>query len=373
MPVGNKPYDATNSSNPWLLNKSNHPAIMGPWGEKLTAEYIWSLQGEKRIELVEWLIKYYRQRGFPYFKLSDKELQEEYSELCKKDPKCVFENGVIKNSNTCGLNIAKHFTSDLFSAAKGGPKTKSCIEVFNNDELLRRVLKNRMGWNTSKEDGTERPYIFGMNDLALVTGMRSSGLAYSVSHFKPLIAKFIYDRYNVKKTIDFSCGWGSRCSAALSLGIEYYGVDPLTAERNNDIIKYFGGKGLCFPEASESFDYSAFPDVDMCWSCGPYENLEVYDESEKQSSHYKTYEDWLSKYWEETVKRCVKKCNYFSFVIVEKVGKHNIMQDMCKICCDIGIKEVEQFSISVGLNHLSAKAKTGKTTKKTEHLIVYKV
>ena len=369
----NPPYDTTNSTNPWLMNNKSHPPIIGPEGLPLTAEYIWGKSGQDRIDLLEWVFKYYREKGFPLFKLTDAELKKEFEALKSKNSNDVFENGVIKNSNTVGLDIAKHFTSDLFFASKGGPKTKSCIEVFNDDVLLKEVLKNRMGFCVSREDGNTRPYVFAINDQMLLQGTRSSGYGYSVSLFKPLIAKYIYEKYNVKKTLDYSIGWNARCIAALSLGIEYYGIDPLTADRTNEMIKYFGGTGDCISGCSEKLDYSIFPNVDLCFSSPPYFDLETYSNDPTQSSQYKAYTDWLELYWRETVKKCYDKCKFFSFLAVEKVRKYDLLADMSRICLEEGGVLVEDIPIKTSLNHLSGKSKSKKVDKKTEHVVVFKV
>ncbi len=367
------PYDATNSTNPWLMNKKSTP-IIGPENLPLTAENIWSKQGQDRIDLVDWIFNYYRTKGFPYFKLTDQELFDEFQNLKSKDPNIIFDGQIIKNSNTAGLNIAKHFTSELFYASR--EKTgKSCIDVFNDDELFKKVLQNRMGFCTSKEDGTERPYIFAIDDDMILQGFRSSkiGGASSISHFKPMIAKYIYAKYNTKKTLDFSCGWSARCVAALSLGIEYYGIDPLTAEKINETIKYFGGTGKCIKDCSESADYSVFPQVDLCFSCCPYFNIEIYSNDTTQSSNYGDYQDWLDKYWKATVLNCYQKTNYFGFVAMENVRKFSFLADLMKICSDCGGVLVEDTLISAARSHLSGKKKSGQVNKKTEHLVVYKV
>ena len=373
MPVNTTPYDCTNSTNPYLLNKPSHQPLIGPEGKPLTAEYIWSKQGVDRIALVEWVFNYYRRVGYPLPQLTDAEIKAEYVRLCAKDPTEVLCLGAIKNSNCTGLSVAKHFTGPLFLSAKGGKKTKSCMEVFGDDELFRRVLKNRMGWNTSKEDGTERPYVFAIDDDMITQGMRSSGLAYSVSHFKPMIAKYIYSKYEVKRVLDYSAGWGARCVAALSLGVEYYGIDPLTSGPINDLIAYFGGKGEVVNGCSELVDYGAFPEVDLAFSSPPYFDLEIYAEEATQSSHYTSYNDWLELYWKETVKRCYGKASKFAYIAVERVSKYDLLKDMGAICVELGGTLLESIPIKTSTNHLSGKAKTGRVDKKTEHIVIYEV
>jgi len=367
------PYDSTNSSNPWLMNKPSHSPLIGPEKLPLTAEYIWSKSGQDRIDLLDWVFKYYRKNGYPFFTLTDAELQAEFARLKAKNPADVITNGTIVNSNCTGLDVVKHFTSPLFLNSKGNGKTKSCLEVFNDDELFKKVLRNRMGWNTSAEDGKSRPYVFAIDDDMITQGMRSSALAYSVSHFKPLIAKYIYSKYSASKVIDYSAGWGARALAALSLGVEYYGIDPLTSAKVNEIIKYFGGTGKVIDGCSESIDYNAFPSVDISFSSPPFFDLEIYANDDKQSSHYSNYSEWLDKYWNETVKKCYEKSKYFSFTAVEKVGKNNLLADMKKICVDAGGKFAEEIPIKTSTNHLSNKKTTQRTTKKTECLVVYKI
>lgn len=44
--------------------------------------------------------------------------------------------------------------------------------------------------------------------------------------------------------------------------------------------------------------------VDCIILCPPYYDMEIYPEGEQSISTFKTYEDWLTGYWEETMKRC---------------------------------------------------------------------
>jgi hypothetical protein len=299
-------------------------------------------------------------------------LQADFEALKAKDPSDVWDGTYVKNSNTVGLDAAKHFTSDLFLAAKGSGKSKSCLEVFADDELFKKVLKNRMGWCTSKEDGTVRPYVFGINDKMITQGMRSSGLGYSVSHFKPLIAKYVFQKYGAKSVLDYSCGWGARAVAAMSAGVAYYGTDPLTSDRVNELLKRFGGVGFSVKSGSEVADYSVFPKVDLCFSSPPYFDLEVYSADKAQSSSY-GYSDWLKLYWEETVRRCSSKCKLFSFVAVEKVGKHELLADMRGVCEGLGLRLMDDLPIRVSKGHLSGKAQSKTMTKATEHVLVFEV
>lgn len=382
-----EPYDSSNSENePWLLNSNLDKVLIGPEGEKLTANYIWSKQGQERKDLAEWIFQYYRKNGFPKFDMTDNELKLEYAKLRNLDASSILnENGEIKNSNSTCTDVLKHFCGELFYAAKGEKnKTKSCVEVFNNDELLMAVLKNRSGWNSSKEDGRVRPYVFSMSDEMLIQGMRSSGLAYTVSTFKPVIAKFVYEKYVPKngRVWDYSAGWGARSIAAGSLDMEYYGFDPSTYNHINQLMNFFNIKGKVFGECSENTDaYSQIGELkntfDISFSSPPYFVLENYSSKETQSDiRYSNYEEWLDKFWkklaENNIEFILKPDGIFGVVIVEKVKKHQIGQDMISICEKLGLSFIEKIPFKTSRSHLSSKKETKSITKTTEGIYLFK-
>jgi tRNA1(Val) A37 N6-methylase TrmN6 len=211
----------------------------------------------------------------------------------------------------------------------------------------------------------------------ILQGIRSTGLGFNVSLFKPLIGKYLYSKYANKKVLDYSAGWGARCLGALSLGLEYYGIDPLTASNVDEMIKFYNGKGFVINNESENTkSYKDIPMVDCILSCPPYFDLELYSEDETQSVvKYSNYNDWIGKYWNNTVKNCLKLLldnGYFILIMKDVVGKYNIGDDMLKICLDNGIKIVEKLYYKTSKNHLSGKAKTGKKDKNNEIVFVFK-
>ena len=149
----NIPYDITNSTNPWLMETPNASLLVDPNKptEQLTASYIWSLQSSDREQLVKTLFEEYRKAGFKSIitslQLSPEELEAEWNSLKKS----ALVEDIIKeeiiNSCSTGTNVLKHFCSELFYASKGSAKNSmSCEEVFNDDNKLMSVLKNRMGY-----------------------------------------------------------------------------------------------------------------------------------------------------------------------------------------------------------------------------------
>lgn len=391
-----KPFDITNSTNaPWLMETPSATLLVDPnnANKELTAEYIWSLQGADRERLVNVIFEQYRKAGFKAtlgsLKLEDKDLTDDWESLLKSAKINEPVNGEIINSCSTGTGVLKHFCSELFYASKGSSKSSlSCEEVFNSDEKLMSVLKNRMGYKSSKEDGKERPYVFAMSNKMLLQGMRSSGLGYMTSTFKPAVARTIY-RHLLKsdgpaKVFDFSAGWGARALGAGTMtNIEYYAIDPLTADSVNNLIKHYGIIGNVFKGCSE--DESSYEEIkkagiqntfSTAWSSPPYFNLEVYSTESTQSiNRFPTYDTWIKQYWTKTVKNVkdfvLTPDGSFAFTMVDKIKKLDIAVDMVKCCEEQGFILTEKIPISVSRSHLSKKATTKIVKKSTEHLYVF--
>ena len=234
------PYTYENSSNPWLMDKQNDCDVLEFDGHKYTAEYLWSLNADERQQALMNVFNHFRKTGFPYPEISIDKINADFDKLCKYDEnKVINKEGFISNSSNLCIDLCKYFCKDYFYKASDG--NMSVEDIFNDDELFIKVLKNRMGWNTTKEGGTERPYIFPITNKQILNGIRNSGLGYGVSNFRPVIAKWIYnyaeeliyDRFDLSlidpHIFDYSGGWGARMLGALStLRCHYDCTDPLT-------------------------------------------------------------------------------------------------------------------------------------------------
>lgn len=393
------PYDSGNTTaTPWLMENHANELLLDPLnGKKLSAEYIWSLSGQDRIDLVDRVFKYLREH-VPFSdlvtpELTPEEIQAEYVKLKKfnhlecLEPVSSGEIKQIKNSNSVCTNVLKCYTGELFYSAKGNAKKSySAKDVYETDELLLKVLKNRMGWNVSKEDGMERPYVFAISKKMIVQGIRSSGLGYSVSTFKPAVAKLIYKEYGKNGPVfDFSSGWGARAMGAGSCGMDYYGIDPLTADNVNTLMSDLSIGGRVHKGGSEdAASYQALIESGMkqnscsvAFSSPPYFDLEVYDQTDQGQSvvQYSEYNGWLKGFWEPTVQNVInfvlRPGGKFIFVIVNMVDKHEIAKDMKEICLQNGLVLTEELRFKTSKSHLSGKKKSGETSKTTEFVYVF--
>lgn len=387
------PYTYENSSNPWLMgskdSKTKDKRIITINGNKITSEYMWSLNAEERNKLLKDVFEYYRKEGFPTETYDDKFLIDSFKKLEKADQyKVIDANGYVSNFGQLCLPVCRHFCADKFW--KASSESMSSIEdVFYNDDLFIKVLKNRMGWNVTTEGGEVRPYMFTLSDSMIRCGIRNSGYGYGVSNFRPIIAKYIYNKYlagEINPTVyDFSAGWGARCLAAMSLRYNYIGVDPLTSDNINDMIKfyknskelYIPGSHICYNICSQDeVLYELLPDnIDLAFSCPPYFNLEVYSKDATQSyNQYSNYNDWLEYYWRPTIKIChnkLKDAGKLVFIIKDRYGKLDLKEGMEKIIFEEGFEFVESLQYKTSVNHLSNKVNTGRNIKNNEYILTY--
>ncbi|MBO5003728.1 MAG: hypothetical protein J6D03_00375 [Clostridia bacterium] len=381
------PYTYENSDNPWLMESKNSDIpdkkILNIDGNDITATYMWSLNVEQRNELLNKVYEHYRNEGFPYETYDDKFLIDNFNKLIKADEtKVLTKDGFISNFGQLCLPVCRHFCYDKFWKASS-ESMMSIEDVFNNDELFIKTLKNRMGWNVSKEGGEVRPYMFTLNNAMIRCGIRNSGQGYGVSNFRPIIAKFIYKRYlkdiDNPTIYDFSAGWGARCLAAMACGYKYIGVDPLTSKNINEMINFYNidGSYVCYNMCSQDnrLMYMLPENIDLAFSCPPYFNLEVYSKDNRQSyNEFDNYEEWIDKYWKPTVEICHSKLaigGKFVFIIKDKYGKLELKKYMEDTILNQGFEFVEQFQYKTSVNHLSGKVKTHRNIKNNEYILTY--
>lgn len=360
-------------------------------GIELTAENIWEMNESQREEVIDYIIGECRKNGFPYKQLlyniynSDDYVFLELDKFRRSDEtKIVSKNGLIKNAGKMCLDICRYMNQDIFWKSRGDDGTISIEEAYNDDDVLRNVLRNRMGWCTTTERGCEEPYIFDMSYEMIIQGIRSSRVGFAASNFKPIIAKYIYGKYLKygDKVFDYSCGWGARMIAAWSLNLQYIGVDPLTADNLKTFDKrYLDGDFDIYKSCSESkIAYNRvrkkYGNVDMCLSCPPYFTLEKYSDNEKQCyNKFDNYKDWITKYWRKTVKNCysiLKDGGYFVLIIKDKYDTFNLKDDMCKVIEKCGMTIVETLQYDSSRDHLTQKRKTGVVMNNSEYILVYK-
>jgi len=146
-------------------------------------------------------------------------------------------------------------------------------------------------------------------------------------------------------------GWTSYCYGFLECPnvVEYVGTDviPSVCKKTKDFgIEYYPQKNTviyCQP-SEELSDNSQFinkyrNNFDVVFFSPPYFKLEKYPGKKQSTVQYKSYEEWLKKYWEPTIKLCYKVlekggrlCYILSNYGSENTGEHyDLIQDTSNI------------------------------------------
>lgn len=359
-------------------------------GMEMTAENVWN--HPDRNELLEKCVDYFYNTGFQKEEIHDSEIMADILKVVDKDvSEAVTPDGELKNSSTAGLETCRYFCWDQFygTSANG---TASISEIFKNKNLLRDILKNRMGWYTTTErlvvDGVEypgeHPYLFDISQDMVVQGAHSSMKSANISNFRPLVAKYLIDRYCAgDNVLDLSIGWGARYLAAASLKKNYFGIDPMTAKPVSELAEFvrkrlpdiavksaFVENGSEYPEA-----YADFPEIDYTLVCPPYFSLEEYSSAKNSTTVYPEYGKWLSDYWTATVRNAVSKMRRgakFTLIMVDVWQKFNLAADMTNVMRENGLEHVETIPYKTNRSHLTNKRRSGVSSKSTEKAYTFR-
>jgi len=145
-------------------------------------------------------------------------------------------------------------------------------------------------------------------------------------------------------------GWSSYCYGFLECPevIEYVGTDVISSvcEKTRELAtQYHDAKTTIYCKPSEDlFKSKPFMQkyrehFDVVFFSPPYYQLEMYKGAEQSTARYKTYEEWLEKYWEVTIQLCHH--------VLEKGGK------MCYILSGYGPDN--QFDLLTDMNKIAKK------------------
>lgn len=119
--------------------------------------------------------------------------------------------------------------------------------------------------------------------------------------FRAITTKYLCNRFNATKVLDFTAGWGGRLLGVRSLDLEYTGIDTNTnlKEGYDKMIKKFGGKMIwnnCLNVDLSKIDY------DFVITSPPFVNLEIYENMDIFKSEKEYYAEFLNV----MILRCLK-------------------------------------------------------------------
>jgi len=205
-------------------------------------------------------------------RLTAEALAKEFAALKKK------EAGPTRSMT--GNKILYHYQMDvLCRTSREGHKSLY-------EKMTTPVLYDRLWRDTMKMDRT------GLMTTRVFEMHRFNGC---IAFFKPMTAKWLYQRFGATKVLDPTAGWGGRMLAAWALGIQYTGIDTNLALKPgyDDMMAHMGDPGLrMIWQSCLEVDFSAI-DYDFVLTSPPYINLEHYEHMPAFESKAAFYQEFL--------------------------------------------------------------------------------
>jgi hypothetical protein len=149
-------------------------------------------------------------------------------------------------------------------------------------------------------------------------------------------------------------GWSSYCYGFLESPnvLEYVGTDviPQVCKKTQELASIIASekkiKIYCKPSEdlfkTKEFMRQYREHFDVVFFSPPYYKLELYEGGDQSTGRYKTYEEWLVGYWEQTIQLCHH--------VLEKHGK------ICYILSGYGSENTkEQYDLLGDMNNITKK------------------
>lgn len=357
-------------NDPYLYGSSK--GLLSWKGVELTKKNILQMPESQKIEISNDLFDYFRANGFPHIVYKEPILLKEWSELKSKSLELHSNNGIrgVWNKNTTGNKIIHHFNSQEFYNVKDGASSnsKTMIEAFNDDNLLKKVILNRM--DVTYKEG------FNIHGAMLRQGFRSSRISASTSVFNTMVAKYVYDSYTQPGDIvfDYSMGFGQRLIAALASknNLTYVSCDPWSKvwENNKKIANFIGQEHRTDINniGTEHYINSVHEGkISLAFSSPPYFTKEIYDTNDQtQAYSNKSYDEFVNVWWNQVVQNMSKLLKPEGILglntVVRLYNKHNLLDDMLDVCKKYGFVEFDRIFLLMNTNHFD-KHRTGRLAK----------
>jgi len=218
----------------------------------------------------------------------EKEIANKIKPITLQEAKDDYQNLRDIHEINIKSNIGNKATNFLFFVYRLQTQSRSGISFF--DFLRLKIYKKKEYYQKWLDAyGKDRSMKSLYTVYTLYTG---SG---TIPQFKPIVAKFIYQKFQPKCVLDPTCGWGGRCLGAMSMDIDYIGFDTninLKPAYKKMIQIYSSNSNVkIYFKDSAKVNYTKF-NYDMVFTSPPYYNIEQY----KHMPEYKNREHWVETF-----------------------------------------------------------------------------
>lgn len=319
----------------------------------------WEQFSEKELyQYIDEVFNYYRKKGFPYFPIDEVFRKKEFEKFLKVNYMSLYKDDII-GQHMAGLAYCWSFMPHAFNVQCNNLKTP--LEIFNNDELLKKVIYKRIKMGDNMSDNGLRKM------LKIFTGTQS------VSNFRPTAAAVIYELYGKNKNVwDMSAGYGGRLLGAIKAGVKsYIGTEPCTETYNGllsilENIQYWEKSKIeIYKCGSEKF-IPKNNSLDLCFTSPPYFGVEKYSKDEEQSYlRYRKLNSWITNFLFKIIQKSynsLEKDGHLVLNISDVYMNHTInkiCEPMINYCKSLGFKHINTFGMKMAKRINSQSDKNG--------------
>ncbi len=248
------------------------------------------------------IFRYYRKKGFPHYSIHHLEKHSHFQQLQHFNENSIFKDGKL-DQTMHALRLAWSYFPHHWNVRCGN--SKSPLEAFNDDDILRKVIRKTWDWVLNHQDNNR------FTENRFRQNLKVYGASQSVSNFRPSAAKWIYNTYGNGGTVwDMSMGWGGRLLGFLASNCHtYIGTEPssqtfLGLEDMKKDFEYLNKNVILHNIGSEIF-LPHGESLDLCFTSPPYFDTERYSDEETQSyKKYPTKTDWVDGFLTDTLYNC---------------------------------------------------------------------
>lgn len=233
----------------------------------------------------------------PYMTYNDIALTKSYDQLCRLKTDDKYHQSISLN-NREGDKLINHFHHSIYSAKRKDSK-KSPYEAWYDDDLLRKIIKNRI------------IYINKINPNKILQGFNIAKVAMKVSVFSAGRAKLIISRYLDQFNIIFDpfSGFSGRMLGTIASGKKYIGQDisEIHLHESSQIIEFLKQHGYSPEVELHQKDINCSRGEYPClFTCPPYRDKEQWLDV---PIDMRTCDDWIDL--------CLSnfKCQRYVFVV----------------------------------------------------------
>lgn len=292
-----------------------------------------------------------------YKEISDEEHKKLKEEHYKKPSITELHNefGDIACRNGTNLScIKKHYFLELMENSQVY-SSKWCVKDVWEYKPLTQVFVGKVMANKKLfSDGRDK--LVDQVEAAIRLG--GKGIAQQVSQFPIKSVDLMLNAFKINNNwYDMSCGWGSRLLGALRNRVNYFGTDPnyKLVEKLNQLAQDYKNVTRTATnvdircQGSETFVSEWENKIGLCFTSPPYFYLEDYKIGDQSYKEGTSYQSWLDKYLEPTIKNCFRYLinSGVLAINIKNFAKFKLEEDTIKIAEKNGFVFMENFTLGV--------------------------